>query len=191
MLIERLRSRARTGFPSHAQMKALREKLYYKKLRARVAPLEIEVKEDRAFLSSDDFAAAGLTMVTPDEIETSRFLSVEHPEAKPHECAYTNSTLRSLRNAFSFYEESSQTSQELNLANCNDNLDGESFFQFKITDSVWNKYEACCAKECKFMARYGKKYSAGSANCCAGCNRAKCSAKYSPNCSARGRKSCC
>lgn len=185
MLIERLKSRANTHFPSHAQMDTLLAEVYYKKLFARVVPLELELDDALAFPSSSDFSAAGLKMVTSARIQTSRLLALNNSHAMQYGNFYMNPTQRksekkegqfSSLKPVSVYEKKSRSKQQMDLAKCNHQLGGEEFFQFKVSDSVTDKYEACCAAECHFMARYGGTFSAGNENCCAGCNRASCSA---------------
>lgn len=176
MLIERLRSRKMTSFPTQAQMKVLQDRVYYKKLIARIARMNLELRQDLVFPTPDDFAAAGLVMSTSARMQTPPTARSNVQKAGTSANQDTNFVTRLSLSDISVYERRTRRRETLNIDKCNHLLQHQDFFQFKVTDSVFNKYEACCANECYFMAKYGGSFSAGSANCCAGCNRASCQA---------------
>lgn len=159
-------------------MRALRDELYYKKLILRDTYVDVDLRDDLTFPTHDDFESVGLMMVTSARTQndsTPRWDSHGAQEARRSRDSDIDSVARVLP-VFSVHERKSRARKILNLATCNVALRRKDFFQFKVKDSVYNKDEACCAKECKFTARYGRSFSAGSANCSAGCSRASCKA---------------
>lgn len=170
MLIERMRSRGRKRLPTDKEMRALNDAVYYKKMIARLAPLDRDLNPKAVFPDSGDFRAAGLTMAT-SRMAKSSDTAVENPnESEVHP------SLRVTKASVSLYETSSHRWRTMSYSGCNANLSDNPYYPYRFQKSVWSRFQGCCAKECSFMARYGQTFSAGSANCCSGCNRYSCEA---------------
>lgn len=176
MLIERIRSRRRVHIPNHTQMKRLNEKLYYKKLAACLTPLDRDLDRALTFPGIQDFNYAGLQMATSSRLATlGRILGTDSAVGNSSDSGL-HPALRFSDARFYVYATYSRKWELLDNAKCNTHKSGQPFYPYRFSERVWSKFEGCCATECRFMALYGRTFSARSANCCAGCNRYRCNA---------------
>lgn len=197
MLIERLRNRRAMSIPTGAQMRALNDAVYYKKIMAVAIPFDHDLDPDAVFPDSSDFLDTGLFMATLESNVSSSsraigpsattsgssgiaiesredLLGTNGMEAEPAMSVNLRPSSR-FAISLSVYENRTATTQDVDDQTCNADLPAPAYFPFKFRHSVWDKFEACCASECNFLAQYGSSHDAGRSNCCAGCNRHNCS----------------
>lgn len=170
MLIERMRSRRSTRFPSDTQMKKLNDAVYYKKMVARCAPLNRDLNPAVVFPNSRDFRSASLRMAS------SRMANLTEPNVESTSDLELHPSLRYTEDRIKLHEGSSDRWVSLDYSVCNQHLSSNPYYALRFQKYVWSRWEGCCAKECQFMALYGNTFSENSANCCSGCNRFRCSA---------------
>lgn len=167
MLIERIRSRGRPRYLSDSQMKALRAAVFYEKMMASVTYVDLELHPDIMFPEAEQFAAVGLEMATSSKIaDMSRMLSPNATKAKPVRDFELHSGLRFFTtSSIVIFEMGTRSWQRLDSSACNTNPEVLEYYPYKFHDTVWDKYEGCCAREGRFMAFYGRSFSEKSSNC--------------------------
>lgn len=178
MLIERIRSRKATRLPRHAQMKALRDAVYYKKLLARVTFIDLDLDPAVVFPDWDDIRKAGLSM-QPDFAgqKGNGVANSSGAEAEPTvDSEELHPALRLSSLSISLFEVKTRSWVRIDAKECNEKLPASEYFPFKYQTRVWSRLQGCCARECNFLNLYGNAFSGKGSNCCSNCNRYSCKA---------------
>lgn len=151
MLIERMRSRRKTKIPTDAQMRALKDAVYYKRIRSRLTSLKWALDPAVVFPKSSDVKSAGLVMQTSSRLaELARMRNQSDAEFKPTRNTDLHPSLRYSVERISLYEVSTRRRRTVNSNSCNARLRDYSYQPYKFQEKVRSRFEGCCAVECKF-----------------------------------------
>lgn len=155
MLIERIRSRRRTQFPTRAQLKALKDAVYYKELLAQATHIDLDLNPEVVFPDEDDFRRAGLP-VSPGFVvpELNRLTNAtESAETEPVFDSQLHPAFRLSSGPISLLEVKTKSWVRMEKQMCNEKLPASEYYPFNFQTKVWSRLQGFCARECTVWRR--------------------------------------